>query len=231
MFRPRRVRWWYQRDRAWWRRRQSSQCPALPGGGGRLSSCSHGPVRAKHGRRQHLTRTTNVRSEEASAQPVVVDAGRVGVPGVQARRRFPGGEPLDPVLSLSGHGAISALSAEGWAVENERDLAGVETVMQTWDAITSRRNVRSYAERPISAADLDQILEAGRRSPSSQNWQPWDFIVVTDRAQLHELAKVWRGAGHVALLISLGYPADRPLVPISNPRRRPLGEVVHRGRW
>jgi nitroreductase len=34
-----------------------------------------------------------------------------------------------------------------------------------------------------------------------------------------------------ALLISLGYPADRPLVPISNPRRRPFGEVVHRGHW
>ena len=46
--------------------------------------------------------------------------------------------------------------------------------MQTWDAITSRRNVRSFADRPIPAAELDQILEAGRRAPSSQNWQPWD---------------------------------------------------------
>ena len=169
--------------------------------------------------------------------------------------------------------------------------------MQTWEAITSRRNVRSFADRPIPAADPDQILEAGRPSPSSQNWQPWDFILVTDRQQLRELAQVWRGAGHVAgaaaaivvigpaadnefhraqldlgqatmamilaaadlgigsshasvadlslarrllgfpqdrnwaLLISLGYPADRPLAPIKNPRRRAFGEVVHRGRW
>jgi nitroreductase len=169
--------------------------------------------------------------------------------------------------------------------------------MQTWDAITSRRNVRSFADRPIPAEDLDQILEAGRRSPSSQNWQPWDFILVTDREQLRELAKVWRGAYHVAtsaatiavigpaadnefhraqfdlgqatmamtlaaadlgigsshagvadirlarellgfpedrgwaFLISLGYPADRPLAPIRNPNRRPFAEVVHRGRW
>ena len=29
-----RVRWWYQRARAWWRRLQSSQCPAWPGGRG-----------------------------------------------------------------------------------------------------------------------------------------------------------------------------------------------------
>lgn len=53
--------------------------------------------------------------------------------------------------------------------------------MQTWEAITSRRNVRSFTSQPIPAAQLDQILEAGRRSPSSQNWQPWDFILVTDR--------------------------------------------------
>ena len=169
--------------------------------------------------------------------------------------------------------------------------------MQTWEAIASRRNVRAFDDRPIPAADLDRILEAGRRSPSSQNWQPWDFIVVTDRARLRELAGVWRGAGHVAgsaativvigpaadnefgraqfdlgqatmsmllaaadlgigschagvsdldlarellgfpadrdwaFLISLGYPADRPLIPVRNPRRRPFGEVVHRDRW
>ena len=168
--------------------------------------------------------------------------------------------------------------------------------MTAWDAIRSRRNVRAFDGRPIPAAYLDQILEAGRRSPSSQNWQPWDFIVVTDRPQLTELARVWRGGGHVAqsaatialiapaaderrraqfdlgqatmsmmlaaaglgigsghsavgdqelaqrllgfpedrtcaLLISLGYPAGRPLAPISRPDRRPFDEVVHRGRW
>lgn len=70
--------------------------------------------------------------------------------------------------------------------------------METWDAIRARRNVRDYAERPLPPDDLDQILEAGRRSPSSSNWQPWDFVVVTGRDRLAELAKVWRGAGHVA---------------------------------
>ena len=34
-----------------------------------------------------------------------------------------------------------------------------------------------------------------------------------------------------ALLISLGYPAGRPLTPIRDPDRRPFSEVVHRGRW
>jgi nitroreductase len=70
--------------------------------------------------------------------------------------------------------------------------------METWDAIRARRDVRQFADRQIADQDLDRILEAGRRSPSSQNWQPWDFVVVTDRAQLKELSRVWHGAGHVA---------------------------------
>jgi len=83
--------------------------------------------------------------------------------------------------------------------------------MTAWDAIRARRDVREFDGRPIADADLDQILEAGRRAPSSSNWQPWDFIVVTDRQQLTELAKVWRGGGHVArsaATIALIAPAD-----------------------
>jgi len=98
--------------------------------------------------------------------------------------------------------------------------------MQTWDAITSRRNVRSFADRPIPAAELDQILEAGRRAPSSQNWQPG----VADLRLARELLGFPEDRGW-ALLISLGYPADRPLTPIRKPDRRGFGEVVHRGRW
>lgn len=70
--------------------------------------------------------------------------------------------------------------------------------METWDAIQSRRNVREYTDKPIDQSHLERILDAGRRAPSSRNWQPWHFVVVTDRQQLVELAKVWQGAGHVA---------------------------------
>ncbi|GAA1266916.1 nitroreductase family protein [Pseudonocardia aurantiaca] len=56
------------------------------------------------------------------------------------------------------------------------------------------------------------MLEAGRRSPSANNWQPWDFVVVTDRTRLTELAQVWQGAGHIArsaATIALVAPAPR----------------------
>jgi nitroreductase len=172
--------------------------------------------------------------------------------------------------------------------------------METWDAIRARRNVRQYTDQPIARADLERICEAGRRAPSAGNWQPWNFVVVTGREQLIELAKVWDpGGGHIArsvaaialvarepederhrdflmydfgqatanmmiaaadlgigsghsairdqgqaqqvlgfpdgyfavYLIGMGYPADRPLRPITMPKRRPFDEVVHWSRW
>jgi nitroreductase len=70
--------------------------------------------------------------------------------------------------------------------------------VETWDAIRSRRNVRSYAPGAIAPQDLDQILEAARRAPSAGNQQAWDFVVSTDPEQLAQLARVSQSAGHVA---------------------------------
>jgi nitroreductase len=84
--------------------------------------------------------------------------------------------------------------------------------METWDAIRSRRNVRMYTDRPIPAEHLDRILEAGWRAPSASNGQPWDFVLVTARPQLTDLAKVWRGGTHVArsaATVALVGPASR----------------------
>jgi nitroreductase len=70
--------------------------------------------------------------------------------------------------------------------------------METWDAITARRNVREYTSQLVSEADLNRIAEAGWRAPSAKNRQAWDFVIVTDKNQLQELSTVWRGAGHIA---------------------------------
>lgn len=84
--------------------------------------------------------------------------------------------------------------------------------METLDAIRARRDVREYTGQPIAKQDLERILEAGRRAPSASNWQPWDFVVVTDRDQLRELAGVWQGATHVtasAATIALVAPVPK----------------------
>jgi nitroreductase len=70
--------------------------------------------------------------------------------------------------------------------------------VETWAAITSRRAVRSFTDQPIEKRDLERILEAGRRAPSSVNEQRWDFVMVTGRDRLEQLSKVWRYGRHVA---------------------------------
>ncbi|MGW4484900.1 nitroreductase family protein [Amycolatopsis sp. NPDC004368] len=85
--------------------------------------------------------------------------------------------------------------------------------METWDAIRARRNVRGYSDEPVPEEHLTRIAEAGRRAPSASNRQHWDFVVVTDRSQLRELATVWQGAGHIAgaqaaLALVVPEPAD-----------------------
>ena len=91
--------------------------------------------------------------------------------------------------------------------------------METWDAIRARRNVRAYEDRPIQPADLERILEAGWRSPSASNRQPWDFVVVTDRSQLQALTAVWVGARHLAgaaaaVVMTLRQPEEQRYVTI-----------------
>jgi nitroreductase len=61
-----------------------------------------------------------------------------------------------------------------------------------------KRAIRRFADRPLEPADLDRILDAGRRSGSSKNLQRWSFIVCRDRAHLRELAGVGPFAGHLA---------------------------------
>ena len=47
--------------------------------------------------------------------------------------------------------------------------------------------VREYQDKPIPHDVLGRIVEAGHLSASASNDQPWQFVVVTERAALREL--------------------------------------------
>jgi nitroreductase len=86
------------------------------------------------------------------------------------------------------------------------------SVVETWDAIRARRNVRAFSDAPIEGYEIDRILEAARRTPSSMNQQAWDFVLVTGRDALVDLARVWKYADHVAssaATIAMIAPASR----------------------
>jgi nitroreductase len=70
--------------------------------------------------------------------------------------------------------------------------------VDVWTAVSTKRAIREFADRPIEEDHVRRILDAGRRAGSSKNLQRWEFIVCRDRAHLAELAAVGPWAGHLA---------------------------------
>jgi nitroreductase len=83
-------------------------------------------------------------------------------------------------------------------------------------AVASKRDWRSYADRSVPEDVQRRILDAGRVSGSSQNVQPWRFVVVeSDEAkqrvgeQVYAAANLESCAFAVAIVTEGGgYPVD-----------------------
>ena len=56
--------------------------------------------------------------------------------------------------------------------------------MELYEAITTRRSVRSFQQGQVADATIEKLLRAAMLAPSAANQQPWKFIVVRDRAKL-----------------------------------------------
>lgn len=50
-------------------------------------------------------------------------------------------------------------------------------------AITSRRSIRAFLDKPVERADIERILEVAARAPSGTNTQPWKVYVLTGQAR------------------------------------------------
>lgn len=59
--------------------------------------------------------------------------------------------------------------------------------MNALEAIRKRRSIRKYTGEAIPRKDLEKVVDAGRLAATGSNQQPWDFIVVTDRAMIERL--------------------------------------------
>jgi nitroreductase len=69
--------------------------------------------------------------------------------------------------------------------------------VDTYLAVASKRDWRSYADRPVPEDVQRRILDAGRLSGSSQNKQPWRFVVVESAESKERLAELVYAAGNV----------------------------------
>lgn len=62
--------------------------------------------------------------------------------------------------------------------------------MEALHAIFSRRSIRRYHSRPVSAEQIETLLKAAMSAPSAGNQQPWHFLVIQNRQLLNEIPKI-----------------------------------------
>lgn len=62
--------------------------------------------------------------------------------------------------------------------------------MNVFDAIRTRRSIRKFTPEPVSPDQVRILLQAAMMAPSAGNAQPWQFVVVTDRAILDRIPDI-----------------------------------------
>ncbi len=60
--------------------------------------------------------------------------------------------------------------------------------MDVFEAIRTRKSVRTFADRPVEEALLRRLFEAVRLAPSARNAQEWRFVAVRDRTLRRRIA-------------------------------------------
>ena len=63
--------------------------------------------------------------------------------------------------------------------------------LDEWNAVErlvlERRSVRNFKDEPVPDHLIRRVLEAGRFAPSAGNCQPWQFVVITNRALIAKM--------------------------------------------
>ena len=100
--------------------------------------------------------------------------------------------------------------------------------MNVTEAVTSRRSIRAFQDKPVDRAVLRGILESAQRSPSGGNTQPWNAVMLTGEPLAALFAKV-------AEVVPLGRAAMAPEYHVYPPelegayetRRQGIGEAMY----
>ena len=62
--------------------------------------------------------------------------------------------------------------------------------MDAIEAILTRRSIRSYRDETVSDEVIETLLHAAMAAPSAGNQQPWQFVVIRERAILDAIPTV-----------------------------------------
>jgi nitroreductase len=84
--------------------------------------------------------------------------------------------------------------------EQRRDIETEKEryLMEVFDAVRTVLAVRQFQEKPVPEAIVQQIVEAAHLTASASNRQPWHFIIVEDKAMLHQLGALAQTGRYIA---------------------------------
>lgn len=79
--------------------------------------------------------------------------------------------------------AAMALVVAGCTTKNDNGMEMNAVI----DNIMTRTSIRQFAAQPVTDEQVETLLRCGLAAPTAVNAQPWEFIVVRDRAILDTL--------------------------------------------
>jgi nitroreductase len=129
-------------------------------------------------------------------------------------------QPWDFVL-CTGRETLERLAAT-WRYAQH--VAGSAATVVLVAPIPSDQDSRDWVFYDMGQATMSMMLAAADLGIGSSH------AALDDQALAREILGIPEDRFCVGL-VAFGYPADRPLAPISRPRRRPFDDVVHRERW
>lgn len=56
--------------------------------------------------------------------------------------------------------------------------------------IHNRKSVRQFTSEPVSDEHIETMLKAAMAAPTAVNYQPWRFVVITEREKLDAMAEI-----------------------------------------
>jgi nitroreductase len=148
-------------------------------------------------------------------------------------------EHLERILQAAWR-TPSSMNEQPWDFVLCTEREALERLAETW----------RYAQHVAGSVATVALVAPTPTDQDARDWIFYDMGQATLSMML-AAADLGIGSSHAALddqalarqilgipedrfcvgLVAFGYPADRPLVPVMSPRRRPFDEVVHRQGW
>jgi len=99
--------------------------------------------------------------------------------------------------------------------------------MDVFSAMKNRRSARAYLDKPVSRADVEDILHHAAMAPSAINVQPWEYVIVYGKEKDRLVRRLQKA--HAERKISCGPGTAIPLPETFKNRSRRASKAMQPG--